>query len=211
MRLKEGVVKGIGLLIVGTLWVFGVTNSRVDTQVIFDFSQQGQGTLPAAETYTVGTYSITLTGKKEGGYAAAALYYSSLGIGLDETPDHSISNGTYIQISTAGLSADALSVLLSLNNASGSWWQLFGSNDANSIGSYLYGTNTTSIDLLASNYLQYAYLTIQGGTGTTIAGLSITVDDLHQVPEPGITTSLLVGLVILLLSVRRARKQHNRH
>ena len=228
-----------GLIAIGGCVILSVVPTKAATVINFDFSQSGTGTLQNSVIYTAGSYSVTVSGLDNiGGNNSAPIYYSpESGLGIaDHTkgngdvyqnPAHSITYGSAIQISTAGLIADASSVLLTIGGTGN--WTIRGSNTPGLVwGSYIDDAHTGpfTIDLVNfsrgswqtpySLLTSYSYITIipaDDNSSVYVSGLSVSStativpsNPPDQIPEPSTALSLLIGLVILIPTTYKAKK-----
>jgi hypothetical protein len=197
----------------------GALQTRAATLLNFDFTQNGTGALDKSVTYTVGTYSVTLTGMKNWGTGGASPTYKlyetvGSGLGINSASDSSL-DGYAIQFSTAGLALDVSAVTLTISGTGG--WQIYVSNSAGIVGGqpYVGGNGAATINLMSaadysnniSNLLVNSYISIVGTGGPVyISGLSVTSTAAPApTPEPGTMASLLIGTAILIPSLLKSR------
>lgn len=231
-QLRNGVKLVIFTIIIGISSILGMTRANASTLLSFDFSQSGTGTLAKTVTYTTGSYSVTFNGLfNTSGDNSSPLYFSpSTGLGLATYTESnsqvyqgtSINGSGAVQFSTAGLTSDVSSVLLTITGTG--TWTIRGSNSPGSIwGSYIGADENGSATIDLANYSSYsgqtpwnvlstyAYITVipESGASIYISGLSVTstaAQNPSPTPEPSTVISLAIGLAILVPSLLKSKK-----
>lgn len=180
------------------------------------------GHLPSSKTYTAGSLSVTATGYASTGVTTDLFGKNNggdeNGIGLNGYTDNEINKGTdFIQLDMSNLLLNATGASFFMNSTTnGEWWNVYGSNSAGSLGTYLFDGHdegTTHLHSL-TNWGTYQYYDFVARGTCNSDGFSCTAGNVllgglsvnGAVPEPSTWAMMLIGFGAMGFASRRRRR-----
>ena len=171
--------------------------------------------LGTSHTYTTGPLQVTASGYNTSN-ALTMLYAKNaggdevgLGLANDPSGDHEIASGMgYVQLDVSKLFGLASGASFFTGSTTGSEaWQVFGSNTAGSLGTFLFGGNNEAFYLLPSfgHYSFYDFRAVPVGEHAARANFLLGGLTVAAVPEPATWAMMILGFGVIGAAARSRR------